>query len=167
MMALRAGEEEALCILMDRYQGILVNHFRRRGVQEEYEDLAQETFFRIYKARKRYRPTAKFRTWMFTVAERVWIDFVRKSARRERRESAFREEPRVVQAEVPAVHREDLLWALEQLPRAQRDVVVFSYYDGLSLGEIAEILGVPEGTVKSRRHHAMKRLQELFTQEYP
>lgn len=165
MLGLRQGREDQLQVLMDRYQHLLVNHFRKRGVHEEYEDLAQETFFRIYKARKRYRPTAAFKTWMFTVAERVWIDYVRKSARKDRRERAYREEPRpqTASAEIPVSG--DLLWALDQLPRGQRDVVVLSFYDGLSHREISEILDIPEGTVKSRKHHALEHLQSLFREQ--
>jgi len=151
-------------VLMDRYQTMLVNHFRRRGVKDQYEDLAQETFFRIYKARKRYKPTASFKTWMFTVAQRVWIDYVRKSARRKRREDSFRAEPRPVAVQEPSHHRDEVLWALDQLPQSLRDVVVLSFFDGLSHAEISAVLDIPEGTVKSRRHHAMKRLRTLLTE---
>lgn len=167
MMRLRKGDTGALESLMDRYQRMLVNHFRRRGVHDQYEDLAQETFFRIYKARKRYRPTAAFRTWMFKVAERVWIDYVRKSARKDRRENAYRAEPHPAHRSPDPQRRNDVLWALEQLPAKQRDVVVLSYFDGLAQTEVAEILEIPEGTVKSRLHHATKRLKDIFEDEQP
>lgn len=167
MMRLRNGDTAALQILMDRYQRMLVNHFRRRGVQDQYEDLAQETFFRIYKARKRYRPTAAFRTWMFKVAERVWIDYVRKSARKDRREKAYRAEPHPAHRSPDPHHRDDVLWALDQLSPKQRDVVVLCYFDGLAQTEASDILGIPEGTVKSRLHHATKRLKEILEDEQP
>ncbi len=161
----RHDTDEALLDLMMRYQGLLVNHFRKRGVQHEYEDLAQETFFRIYKARKRYRVTASFKTWMFRIAHRVWLDHLRKQSRRTRREKAFADEPRPQHSSPPRAHAQDLDWALSHLRPGHRDVVVFSHLEQLSHGEIAEILNIPEGTVKSRLHHALKELRDLLEQE--
>jgi len=161
----RHDTDDALMELMARYQGLLVNHFRKRGVREEYEDLAQETFFRIYKARKRYRVTAAFKTWMFRIAHRVWLDHLRKQSRRNRREQAFAEEPRPQHASPPRAHAPDLDWALGKLRPGHRDVVVFSQIEQLSHAEIAAILKIPEGTVKSRLHHALRELRTLLEQE--
>ena len=160
-------DDTALMELMDRYRTLLVNHFAKRGVQQEYEDLAQETFFRIYKARKRYKVTASFRTWMFLIAQRVWIDHVRKSSRRQRRESAYREEPRPRHVSPRGMLSHDLRWALGRLSPRHRDVVVFSTLEQLPHKEIADILGIPEGTVKSRLHHALRELRTHLEQEDP
>ena len=161
----RHDTDDALMELMHRYQGLLVNHFRKRGVQEEYEDLAQETFFRIYKARKRYQVTASFKTWMFRIAHRVWLDYLRKQSRRNRREQAFADEPRPQHSSPPRAHAQDLDWALSHLRPGQRDVVVFSHLEQLSHGEISTILNIPEGTVKSRLYHALRELRDLLEQE--
>ena len=163
----RKDEEDALLTLMDRYRALLVNHFAKRGVQQEYEDLAQETFFRIYKARKRYRVSASFRTWMFRIAQRVWIDHVRKSARRQRRENAYREQPRPEHAAPRGMLSHDLEWALDRLRPGHRDVVVFSVLEHLPHRDIAHILDIPEGTVKSRLHHALRELRALLEREDP
>lgn len=148
--------------LMTRYHRILVNHFCRRGVYEAYEDLAQETFFKIYRARKKFNPEQPFKAWMFTIAQRVWIDYLRKTGRRKNREEAFRQEPRPASHSPDPMPGHDLDWALDHLSPIHREVVVLSVVDQLSHREIAEILGVPEGTVKSRRHHALKELRALF-----
>ncbi len=153
--------------LMNRHQKILVNHFIRRGVYQEYEDLAQETFFKIYKARKRYRTDAPFRSWMFTIAQRVWIDHLRKSGRRKTRENAYREEPKPEFLSDQPMQGHDLDWALDQLSASHRDVVVHSVFDQLSHAETAGILGIPEGTVKSRLHNGLKQLREIFNAENP
>jgi RNA polymerase sigma-70 factor (ECF subfamily) len=163
----RRDDDAALMELMQRYQGLLVNHFAKRGVHHEYEDLAQETFFRIYKARKRYKVTASFKTWMFRIAQRVWLDYVRKSSRRNRRENAFREEPRATHAVPDSMDRHDIHWALAQLPQTHRDVVVFSSLEQLSHKEISGILSIPEGTVKSRLHTALRDLRHILEQEEP
>ncbi len=158
----RKDDEQALIELVRRYREPLMNHFRGRGVQEEYEDLAQECFLRVYKARKRYKVTAKFRTWLYSIAQRVWIDLLRKRGRRQRRETAFREEPRPQSQRPRDSHRSDLDWALEQLPQGQRDVVVFSILDQLSHREISSLLEIPEGTVKSRLHTGLRSLRGIL-----
>lgn len=163
----REQDERAFRELMTRYQGLLVNHFRRRGVYVEYEDLAQETFFKIYKARRRYKPTASFKTWMFTIAQRVWIDHLRKSGRRKTREEAYKDEPRVEKMEAASFHVQDADWALSQLSDAHRDVVVHAVYDQFSHQETAKILRIPEGTVKSRLHSALRNLREILEEEQP
>ena len=161
----RLRDESAFRELMSRYQQLLMNHFMRRGVYEGYEDLAQDTFVKIYKARKRYRESASFKSWMFTIAQRVWIDHLRKSGRRKRREEAFRDEPRPQKQPADRLHSHDADWALEQLGAPHREVVVYAVYDQLSHKEIARILKIPEGTVKSRLHNGLKQLRQLFDQE--
>lgn len=163
----RYDRDDALMELMNRYQKLLVNHFRKRGVLEEHEDLAQETFFRIYKARKRYKVTASFKTWMFKIAHRVWLDYLRKQSRRNRREKAFADEPRRQMDLPPTAHAQDLEWALGHLRSGHREVVVLSLLEQLSHHEISSILHIPEGTVKSRLHHALKELRTVLEQESP
>lgn len=161
----RFRDETAFRQLMTRYQQLLMNHFMRRGVYEGYEDLAQDTFVKIYKARKRYREQASFKTWMFTIAQRVWIDYLRKSGRRKRREEAFKNNPRPRSQPAARFPSHDADWALDQLGAPHREVVVFAVYDQLSHQEIADILHIPEGTVKSRLHNGLKQLRTIFDQE--
>lgn len=158
----KRDDERALLELVNRYRDPLVNHFLRRGVQHEYEDLAQETFVRLYKARKRYRVRAKFRTYLYHIAHRVWLDHYRKTKRRARREDAFRGEPRPAAGGHRAEARHDADWALRQLPETHRAVVVHSVFDQLPHAEIAEILRIPVGTVKSRLHHGLRELRTLL-----
>ncbi len=158
----RHGRDADFVRLVERYQRALVNHFARRGVHGECEDLAQETFVRLYRARKRYRVTARFRTYLYRIAHHVWIDHLRRSGRRQRREDAFRDEPRPESQDPGAMAGHDVAWALARLSDAQRDVVVLSVFDQLSHAEIGVVLGIPEGTVKSRLHHALRELRQHF-----
>lgn len=160
----RKHDERAFRELMTRYQQLLVNLFIRRGVYQEYEDLAQETFFKIYKARKRFKPDASFKPWMFTIANRVWIDHLRKNGRRKHREQAFREEPRIESFSQPPMQENDLDWALSKLSDAHRAVVVQAVYHQRNHAETANILGIPQGTVKSRLHHGLKQLRKILTE---
>ncbi len=161
MRAAREGDSDAYSTLVRRHQDALVNFFARLGVYHEREDLAQETFVRIYKARRRYRARAGFRSYLYTVARRVWIDFVRRSDRRQNRLAALREEAEIEsQGNNPIPGRRlDVQAAVAALPEKLKLVVVMSVYQGLKYEEISRALNVPVGTVKSRMHLAMQRLR--------
>jgi RNA polymerase sigma-70 factor (ECF subfamily) len=157
----REDDDAALVTLMEKYRGALVNHFFRRGVYHECEDLAQETFVRLFKARRRYRVSALFRTYLYHIAQHVWIDHWRKRQRRDRRHAAFAEEPRS-QSTDPHPGKQDVDWALAKLPETHRRVVVYSVFDQLPHAEIAALLGIPVGTVKSRLHSALRDVRNLL-----
>ncbi|MGA0369874.1 MAG: RNA polymerase sigma factor [Kiritimatiellia bacterium] len=161
----RSNDEQAFRELMTRYQQALVNHFYRRGVTQEYEDLAQETFLKIYRARKRYRPGASFKAWMFTIAQRVWIDHLRKSGRRKKREEAYRNEPAPASTLPRRLPHSDMDWALDQLAESHRAVVLHAIFHQRSHADTAGILGIPEGTVKSRLHHGLKQLRKILVED--
>ena len=161
MVRVRDGDLAAFETLVRRHQRPLMNFFARLGVTMDVEDLAQETFVRLYRYRSRYRPSAKFTTYLYLLARQVRIDFLRKTNRRAAlHEKAAKEAPR--QAEpAPAARgaRIDAATALGMLSEAMREVVVLSVLQGLPHGEIAEILGIPVGTVKSRLSIALHRLR--------
>lgn len=141
----------------------LLNFFWRQGVSyDEGEDLVQETFLRLWKYRAEYRPTAKLSTFLFLIARQVRLDALRSATRKERREKRWGgEQP--VQAEPPAVGvREDIRWAVAQLSEPLRETVELAVFQDLPYAEVAEILSIPVGTVKSRMANALKRLKEIF-----
>lgn len=160
----RAGDQTAFAALIRRHQGPLLNFFRRLGAGSDAEDLAQEVLLRLYRYRERYVRSAKFTTFLYTLARHTWADHWRKTKRRERIEERAEEElPRaddVAAARVSAAL--DAQHALEQLPEKLRIVLVMSLYQGLKYSEIAEALDIPEGTVKSRVFLALRRLREIY-----
>jgi len=167
MQRTAAGEKSAFTALVRRHQDSLVNFFRRMGVYTDTEDLVQETFVRLFNGRVRYRPTAKFTTFLYTIARHVWVDLLRKAKRREALVESLRQD-------CPAEHdggmrqtvlRMDARQALEQLPEKLRSVVVLSFYQGLRYEEIAAVLEVPVGTVKSRMFNALNQLKEMSDRE--
>ena len=162
-----SGDTMAFATLVKRHQDPLLNFFRRLGVYTDAEDLVQETFVRLFNYRDRYRPTAKLTTFLYTIARHVWIDGLRKVKRQE----AFVEE---LKADGPAgsdggmrlaALRMDAQQALQQLPEKLRSVVVLSLYQGLRYEEIAGVLDIPVGTVKSRMFNALNQLKEIFDRE--
>jgi RNA polymerase sigma-70 factor, ECF subfamily len=169
LMALVARrEKDAFTVLVRRHQDGLVNFFGKMGDYSAAEDLAQQTFVRLFRYRKKYRPTAKFTTFLYVLARRVWIDHCRALGRRKKAYESLSEE-----AELRRPAGTDALEnakgrvseALNGLTDEMRTVVVMSIYQGFKYREIADVLGIPVGTVKTRMFHALRKLREALTDE--
>lgn len=160
MMDAKAGRVEAFAPLVRKYQQSLVNFFRRLGVYTDAEDLVQETFLKVYRHRKRYRATAKFSTFLYRVARNVWVDWCRKIGRRRNLVEKLEKEAAQSPEQQSPDAAMDVREAVAALPEKLRMVVVLSIYQGLKYEEIARVLGIPTGTVKSRMHLAMRHLKE-------
>ena len=161
-------EREAFALLVRRHQRRLMNFFARMGDHNSADDLAQEAFVRLFRYRKRCRPTAKFTTFLYVLARRVWIDHLRAKARRKQ---AYEDVAREVKLRQPAGTdaledaKERAAIALAGLSEEMRTVVVMSVYQGFKYREIAEVLGIPLGTVKTRMYHALRKLKEALDRE--
>lgn len=178
MVASRSDDQEAFAALHGRYERAIANWFYKQCYDRALaEDLTQETFLRIWLARARYRPEATFRTFLYTVARNLWIDRYRsrKSAPpmisgdiRVGEEGARivdllpadgRDVPdAIADSEAVAMVRA----ALTRLPEAQREVYILVQEQKLKYREVAEILDVPVGTVKSRMNAAITTLRGLL-----
>lgn len=158
------NDPEALRALIRKHQGALLNFFLRSGAYSFAEDLVQDTFIRLYRYRDRCRPRARFTTFLHTLARHVWIDHLRKRGRMvtlHARWSVLQPETDEVSAGIPASHL-DAHEALQRLPEPLREVVVLSILQGLSYPEVAVVLEIPVGTVKSRMFYALQKLRELL-----
>lgn len=157
--------DESLMLEAKRFEKNLLNFFWRQGVSySEGEDLVQETYLRLWNYRSRYEPTAKLSTFLFTIARQVRIDALRRQTRREAREEAWERDRAGARASGPMV-RGDVRWAIGRLPSAMREVVELGVMQDLPYAEVAAILGIPVGTVKSRMFNALRRLKEIFDDE--
>lgn len=160
------GCEDSYRTLAERYQGPLLNLFRRMGASwDEAEDALQETFARLHAFRGRAEPTGSFRTLIYTMARRAWIDQCRRKKRQRRIGGHGAEDPER-HASPPGMDpgdRLDLEEALSKLPEGHRLVIVLSTTMGLKYEEIAKIMDIPEGTVKSRVFHALRKLRASMT----
>ena len=165
----REDDRDAFSVLVERYQTILLNFFIRSGVGYDGEDLVQLTFLRLYRYREKYRPSAKFTTFLFMMANQVWIDELRKRRRQQKLTDELTLQPeQLSDADPVEPHREvearvDLTRALATLPVGLRQVVELGVYQDLPYAEIAEILGIPVGTVKSRMFNALAKLKACLT----
>ena len=167
MARVRKGDEGAFAQLVARHEMPLVNFFRRLGAYQVAEDLAQDTFLRLFRYRTRYRPSAKFTTFLYTLARHAWVDHLRQIARRERIVERGRIEWPTSDDATSGVARArlDAQAALATLSEKLRVVVVMSLYQGLGYAEIAKALGIPVGTVKSRMFLALRQLRSWFDEQ--
>ena len=178
MLALKAGapkdREEAFDVLVGKYRTPVI-HFLYRLVhrREPAEDLAQEVFLRVYRARKSYQPKAKFSTWLFRIATNVALNALRDGRMRHERESSIDAEVGVLPlaerlpngmatAEQALVEREraaEIRRAVEALPEKQRLAVLLHKYQEMDYAEIAEVLECSESALKSLLFRAYETLR--------
>ena len=129
------------------------------------EDVVQESFVRAYRSFAGLRDREKFRGWLVRIVWRLALDRIRSQKRRERRELAALRQPAPPTVEDVAARREferRLADAIELLPEKLRIVLLLAGVEGHDTAEVASLLGLPPGTVKSRLHLARKRLVEVL-----
>ncbi len=161
------SEESALAELYDRY-GRVAYGLALRVVRDQAlaEDAVQEAFLAVWRTAARFVPErGKASTWIFTLVHRRAVDIVRREQRR-RSESLDRApEPAVEGVDEDAwlrLQRERVQAALRTLPDGQREALELAYYGGFSQSELAERLGQPLGTIKSRMFAGLARMRELL-----
>jgi RNA polymerase sigma-70 factor (ECF subfamily) len=129
----------------------------------EAEDVAQEAMLRAYRDFHRLRDRDRFRGWLVRTAWRLSLDRLRAAGRRERRERVAMEDLREAAGEDAAASREferHVAAALDELPEKLRIVMLLAAIEGYNTREVAKLLELPEGTVKSRMFLARKQLAE-------
>ena len=178
MLQVRDDVEGAFGQLVERYQHRLLGVLKHLvGNAEEAEDLTQEVFLRVYKARKGYRPKAKFSTWLFTIANNLALNHARGKGRHRTvgfgagntaaESSAGVSESQVVsregtastqlrKSELAAVVQE----ALGTLNDDQKMAVLLNKFEEMSYGEISEVMGRTDAAVKSLLARARMNLRE-------
>ena len=140
---------------------------RRLGDRGRAEDAVQETFASIWRSAKSYRPErGAGAPWLFAVARNAIVDRARS------RHEPPAEAPELASSEAGPDERAESSWvawrvhrALEELPEREREVIALAYWSGLSQSEVAEFLGIPLGTVKTRTRAALGRLAGLLEGE--
>jgi len=131
--------------------------------EAEAEDVAQEAMLRAYRNFSRLRDRDRFRAWLVRTAWRMSLDRIRAAKRRERRERTASENDLQARVQDMAKSHEvesQVAEALETLPEKMRIVLILAAIEGHNTSEVAKLLGLPEGTVKSRLFHARKRMAE-------
>ncbi len=155
------GSQAAISDLYERYRGALGAFFRRRHRDRfTAEDLVQETFARLLRCSHRLAGARSPCAYLFGVARHVSLDAWRRTSVREAvRHSA---DPWLGAAAADAPVRSALLDAIAALPALDREILELRFQRDLSYAEIAQVLDRPIGTVRSRLHHALRRLREVW-----
>ena len=168
MLRYKDGDTGAFEALYRRHNDALYRYLLRLcRNQHTAEDLYQETWSKIVRSRSRYRPTAKFTTFLYRVAHNCFIDNIRRN-KRHNVKSAVDPDATADPADEQAVlvdkgkARQQLETALLLLPDEQRDVFLLHEEAGLNLDAIAFVTGVPRETVKSRLRYAVKKLKNAM-----
>jgi RNA polymerase sigma factor (sigma-70 family) len=167
--AVGRGDDDALGVLYDRF-GRLAYRLAFRILRDRAlaEDAVQEAFLAVWRSADAYkRERAKPSTWILTVVHRRAVDLVRREQIRRGEPLEVAPEPSVGPVDEDAVLRDRraaVQAALTELPGEQRQALELAYYGGLTQSELAERLGVPLGTVKSRMFAGLGRLRELLAE---
>jgi len=178
VLALKSGDRDSLGVLVARWERPLFHFvYRMMPRHEEAADICQETFLRVLDKADRFQPGARFSTWMYQIALNLCRDRMR--ARRRwsrvlvdwlspRRDDAPPPPEAVDRSAGPAElveteeRRRAVVRALESIPAEQREVLILKEFQGLKFREIAEILGCPESTVKSRMYYGLNGLRSAL-----
>ncbi len=182
----RRGEAGAFEVLVRRYERELYGYLRRYiGDGSLADDVFQNTFLQVYLKLDQYETGRPVRPWLYTIATHQAIDAMRRRNRHQAvslEQAAFEGGEGELQNlfdvlqqresspfdQVAEVERQELVRAgVERLPDTLRQVLVMAYFQGLKYREIADIIAIPVGTVKSRLHAALGKLQEIWSEFSP
>ncbi len=173
MLQVRAGDAQSFELLLVRHRNPVVRYLTRMtGNQAVAEELAQEVFLRVYRARDRYEPTAKFTTWLYRIATRLALNSIRdrKPERRVRSldDSSVDDAPKLEAVDGRATREQEMLSdaglavirrAVAELPEKQRAAVLMHKYEELDYQQIAGALDCSVSAVKSLLFRAYERLR--------
>jgi RNA polymerase sigma-70 factor (ECF subfamily) len=178
MLDVKAGDQQSFELLLQRYRTPLVNFlYRMVRNREQAEDLAQEVFLRVYRAREDYEPSAKFTTWLFRIATNLALNSVRDHRYQrlevsmdapitadaedgeERMMEVADEHPDIEQHLVEETRKKMIRHAIEKLPEKQRAAVLLHKYQELDYAEISKILQCSESALKSLLFRAYETLR--------
>ena len=169
MLEVRDDNAAAFEELMLRYQNRLISVMEHLvGRRDMAEDLTQDVFLRVYRARGRYRPKGKFAAWIYRTAARVATNFRNRSwhalpLNTESLCDQWRSPNPGVDEGLQQQERADIVdWALGRLPDVQRLVIVLRHYEGMKFSEIAQAVSSPISTVKGRFQAGLQRLYAIL-----
>ena len=176
MLRVKRGDRAAFAELVEKYQQPLFNFvFRTLRDETETEDVAQNTFLQVWKSRARYERTAKFSTWLFTIARNLCLNEIRRRSRHpaesleethpehDDQPSRQYEDKKIFLPTETALHGElaqKIEEALAELPENQRTAILLCRQDEVSYEEIADILGCSLSATKSVIHRGRETLKE-------
>ncbi len=168
MAAYVGGEANAFGELFERYAPMLLRIMRRQiRNQDDAQELVQQTFLQLHRARNDFQQGRRLRPWLMTIAYNLKREYFRRRMRRP--EAPLEYEPPASERGGDPLERQDeakrVRAALETLPAGQRDVILMHWFDEMSFPDVAEVLGLSVSAVKVRAHRGYKVLRGLLEQD--
>ena len=170
------GREDGFEELVRRYQRPIVGYvFRMLGDYDSSLDVTQEVFIKVYNSLARYSSEYKFSTWLYRIAHNAAIDHMRRnsvnsqSLETESEDGAYQLQlessgPTPEQDHQRSEWRAEIDSVIKRLPGPYRELIVLSHSQDMSYDEIAEVTGLPLGTVKNRLFRAREMMREIFVE---
>ena len=162
----KAGDERAATAIVGRHAGALARFAVRLGVEEDVDEVVQDTFIRAFSALDAFRSDSSLRTWLFTIERRLVIDRRRSEARRGRDvevdDGHASTEYDALDALVADEAAQRMALVIGRLTRMQREVFTLRVLVGRSYKEIADILDSSEGAARVHYHNAMRAVKEFL-----
>ena len=164
----REGDMHAFRFLVERYMKQAYNiAYGITNDHDDAQDIAQESFVRMYRSIKSFRGDAQFSTWMYRIVMNTSLNHLSKRKTKTEHEVRVTEQAMVTMgADTPSHHQPDVLShierALHELPTLQRAVVILRHLNGLSTKQVSGILRCSEGTVKTHLHRGLKKLRTML-----
>ncbi len=165
-----SGNERAFAQFIDKYKEMVFLCCRRLGLREdEIEDVASEIFLAAYKGLKGYRGKAELGTWLWSIAYRQAVSYLRKNRRHLQLEDEFQNELAGSEHDEPIVVTQDkeqtkIIWeAVERLPRLWALSIILHYREEKSVVDIAKIMRIKKNTVKTYLFRGRERLKQMIT----
>ena len=168
------GREDGFEMLVKRYQRPIAGYiFRMLGDYEASLDVSQEVFIKVYNSLTRYSSEYKFSTWLYRIAHNAAIDHMRRnsvnaqSLETENADGTYQlqiecSKPTPEQDQERSEWRTEIETVVKRLPAAYRELILLRHSQDLSYDEIAEVTGLPLGTVKNRLFRAREMMREIF-----
>ena len=166
-----ARDAQAFAVLYDRHcRAAYSLAYRMMGERQAAEDIVPEAFLKVWRNASSYRPQrGSVRTWMLSIVHNRSIDQLRHLASRRRMQEQVEASSPTTQPSEAFAHswantqREQVREALKSLPEEQLQVVELAYFSGYTHVEIAQLLGLPLGTVKGRMRLGLKKIRDYFS----
>ena len=169
------GDSSAFQALVERHRSMVYRvAYQFAGNHHDAEDIAQEVFIKVYRSLDRFRQDAQLTSWMYRIVMNACIDHRRRQRLAVAAPFGEEAEQRMLNTPEERPDPEERAYAGElgqvleseigRLPNGQRVVFVMRHHQGMKLSEIAEALGLAEGTVKRQLHAAVHRLRQALTQ---
>lgn len=167
MRRLQNGEFQAMSMLFVKYQAAMFGYFLKQSFDRSTsQELTQQLFIKVFEKRNSFSGRdSMFRPWMYRIAHNLWLDHIKRFGPNKQFLAELTDRHDQQSIEENQFDEEDFLrldQALQQLPTDDKQLMILSKYQGLKYAEVAEIMDLSEGAVKTRVHRALKMLRTIF-----